>query len=63
MRIWGFREIAPPLGRGDIPETPQIRIEKPLQLYYLGIRLVNRQSCTHTPISRVRTPPELPEYI
>ena len=51
-----FHRIAPPWGSGQsygIEKTSA----KPLRLYYLGIRLVIRQSCTHTPVSRVRTPP------
>ena len=58
MRIWGFREITPPLGRGDFPETPKSALRTtPVILLrntsgqppVVHSHPVSRQSCTHTP--------------
>ena len=55
-RTFWVSKKSPLLAVGAISWKPKTSA-KPLQLYYLGIRLVSRQSCTHTPVIRVRTPP------
>ena len=55
-RTFWVSKKSPLLAVGAISWKPKTSA-KPLQLYYLVIRLVIRQSCTHTPVSRVRTPP------
>ena len=54
-KFWVSKK-SPLLAVGAISWKPKTSA-KPLQLYYLVIRLVIRQSCTHTPVIRVRTPP------
>ena len=55
-RTFWVSKKSPLLAVGAISWKPKTSA-KPLQLYYLVIRLVIRQSCTHTPVIRVRTPP------
>ena len=55
-RTFWVSKKSPLLAVGAISWKPKTSA-KPLQLYYLVIRLVIRQSCTHTPVSCVRTPP------